>query len=190
MLKIGNDNFEATHLEPKVAVCDRRYVFDAYPPPNSSQPLVFDPTGERPTFVVNPKIARLSLEKQRADEVEYAQLVKDDAPVAPIYSGLDRRNEPGFPCTASGQDNTTCKSAAADWGSRPAAAASRAMDRQRWLVGKQIFWRLVQNRSPAHRCKSPQLIDNAATRREFSDNGDNKARASKLKPSSLRRRVQ
>jgi murein L,D-transpeptidase YafK len=29
MLKIGNDHFEATHLEPKVDVCDRRYVFDA-----------------------------------------------------------------------------------------------------------------------------------------------------------------
>ena len=26
MLKIGNDHFEATHLEPKVDVCDRRYV--------------------------------------------------------------------------------------------------------------------------------------------------------------------
>ena len=89
MLKIGNDHFEATHLEPKVAVCDRRYVFDAYPPANSSQPLAFDPTGKCPAFVVNPKIARLSLEKEHADEVEYAQLVKDNVLVAPIYSGLD-----------------------------------------------------------------------------------------------------
>ena len=29
MLKIGNDHFEATHLEPKVDVCDKHYVFDA-----------------------------------------------------------------------------------------------------------------------------------------------------------------
>src|SRR5262249_34413144 len=29
------------------------------------------------------------LEKQRADEAEYAQLLKDDVPAAPIYSGLD-----------------------------------------------------------------------------------------------------
>ena len=36
MLKIGNDHFEATHLEPKVDVCDRRYVFDARPLPGSS----------------------------------------------------------------------------------------------------------------------------------------------------------
>jgi murein L,D-transpeptidase YafK len=89
MLKEGNDHFEATHLEPKVEVCDRRYVFDAQQPPNSSKPLVFDPTGKCPAFVVNPKIARPALEKQHADEAEYAQLVKDNVSVAPIYSGLD-----------------------------------------------------------------------------------------------------
>ena len=33
MLKIGNDHFEATHLEPKVDVCDKHYVFDAQQPP-------------------------------------------------------------------------------------------------------------------------------------------------------------
>jgi murein L,D-transpeptidase YafK len=89
MLKIGNDHFEATHLEPKVEVCNRRYVFDADHPPNSSPPVVFDPTAQCPTFVVDSKIARAALEKQRADEVEYARLVKDNVSVAPIYSGLD-----------------------------------------------------------------------------------------------------
>jgi murein L,D-transpeptidase YafK len=89
MLKIGNDHFETTHLEPKVDVCDRSYVFDAQLAPNVSRSLVFDPTGRCPAFVVNPKIARPALQKQHADEVEYAQLVKDDVPVAPIYSGLD-----------------------------------------------------------------------------------------------------
>jgi hypothetical protein len=72
MLKIGNDHFEATHLEPKVDVCNRLYVFDAQPPPNSPNPLVFNPTVKCPAFVVNPKIARRALEKQRTDEVEYA----------------------------------------------------------------------------------------------------------------------
>src|SRR5258707_2053042 len=89
MLKIGNDHFEATHLEPKVDVCNRLYVFDAQPPLNSPNPLVFNPTGKCPAFVVNPKIARRALEKQRTDEVEYAQLLKDNVPAAPIYSGLD-----------------------------------------------------------------------------------------------------
>jgi murein L,D-transpeptidase YafK len=89
MLKIGNDHFEATHLEPKVDVCNRRYVFDAQPPPNSPNPVVFDPTSKCPAFVVNPKIARPALERQRADEAEYAQLLNDNVSVAPIYSGLD-----------------------------------------------------------------------------------------------------
>jgi hypothetical protein len=55
MLKIGNDHFEATHLEPKVDVCNRLYVFDAEPPPNSPDPLVFNPTGKCPAIVVNRK---------------------------------------------------------------------------------------------------------------------------------------
>jgi hypothetical protein len=89
MLKIGNDHFEATHLEPKVDVCNRRYVFDAQRPPNSPKPLVFNPTGQCPASVVNPNIAQRALEKQRADELEYAQLLKDKVPAAPIYSELD-----------------------------------------------------------------------------------------------------
>ena len=78
MLKIGYDHFETTHLQPKVDVCDRRYVFDAQRPPSSSQPIVFDPNAQCPAFVINPKIAPAALAKQRADEVEYAQLVKDN----------------------------------------------------------------------------------------------------------------
>jgi murein L,D-transpeptidase YafK len=89
MLKIGNDHFEATHLESKVDVCNRRYVFDAQRPPNSSKPLVFNPTAKCPTFVVDAKVARRALEKQRADELEYARLLEDNVPAAPIYSELD-----------------------------------------------------------------------------------------------------
>ncbi len=89
MLKIGNEHFEATHLEPKVEVCDRRYVFDAQQPSNSSTPLVFDPTGKCPAFIVNPEIARPAREKHNAEEVEYAQLVEANVSVAPIHSGLD-----------------------------------------------------------------------------------------------------
>jgi murein L,D-transpeptidase YafK len=89
MLKIGNDHFEATHLEPKVDVCNRSYVFDAQRPPKSSKPLVFNATGKCPAFVVDAKIARQALEKQRADEIEYARLLEDKAPAAPLYSELD-----------------------------------------------------------------------------------------------------
>jgi murein L,D-transpeptidase YafK len=89
MLKVGSDHFEVTHLEPRVDVCNRRYVFDAQPPANSSNALVFDPIGECPALVVSAKIARPALERQHADEVEYAQLVEDNVSIAPIHSGLD-----------------------------------------------------------------------------------------------------
>jgi murein L,D-transpeptidase YafK len=89
MLKIGNDHFEATHLEPKVDVCEGFYIFDAQRPPNSRDPWVFNPTAKCPAYVVNPKIARAVLEKQRADEAEYAKLLEDNVPVTSIYSGLD-----------------------------------------------------------------------------------------------------
>jgi murein L,D-transpeptidase YafK len=89
MIKEGNDHFEATRLEPKVEVCNRRYVFDAQQPPNSSKPIVFNPTGRCPAYVVAPEIAGPALEKEHADEIQYAQLVKANVSVAPIRSGLD-----------------------------------------------------------------------------------------------------
>lgn len=89
MLKIGNDHFEATQLEPRVDVCGRRYVFDAHRPPNSRKSLAFNPTGKCPDIVVKPEIAQLALKKQRADELEYARLIKDNVPAAPIHSELD-----------------------------------------------------------------------------------------------------
>ena len=70
-------------------MCNRLYVLDAQQPSNSSKPLVFDPTGKCPAFVVNPEIARPAREKQNADEVEYAQLVEANVSVAPIHSGFD-----------------------------------------------------------------------------------------------------
>ena len=36
MLKKGNDHFEVTHLEPKVDVCEKRYVFDAQAPQSAT----------------------------------------------------------------------------------------------------------------------------------------------------------
>jgi murein L,D-transpeptidase YafK len=89
LLKIGNDHFETTHLEPKVDVCNRLYVFDAQPAPHSPNPVVFNPADKCPAFVVNPTIARQALEKQRADDIEYARLLQDNVPAASIYSGLD-----------------------------------------------------------------------------------------------------
>jgi murein L,D-transpeptidase YafK len=88
MLKVGNDHFEATHLEPKVDVCDKHYVFDAVQPRGAAS-IVFNATGHCPAYVVNPEIAGPALEKSHADEVQYAALVKGNAWTAPVHSGLD-----------------------------------------------------------------------------------------------------
>jgi murein L,D-transpeptidase YafK len=89
MIKEGNDHFEVSRLEPKVDVCNKHYVFDAQQPPNSSKPLAFSPTGHCPPYVVAPEIASLASEKDHADEVQYASLVKFGMPTAPVRSGLD-----------------------------------------------------------------------------------------------------
>jgi murein L,D-transpeptidase YafK len=89
MIKIGNDHFEATHLEPRVDVCDKHYVFDAAQPPNSSKATIFTPTGRCPAYVVAPEVAGPAMEKEHADELQYAQLVKANTWTAPIHSGLD-----------------------------------------------------------------------------------------------------
>jgi murein L,D-transpeptidase YafK len=93
MLKIGNDHFETSRREPRVDVCERRYVFDARPLPNAATPFVFDPVGKCPPYMVDPKIAGPAQEKQHADAAEtarlVAQLVADGVPAAPIYTGLD-----------------------------------------------------------------------------------------------------
>src|SRR5262249_1648440 len=62
-LKAAKDHFKTTYHQPKGDVRDRRYVFDAQRPPNSSKPLVFNATRKCPAFVVDPKIAGPALEK-------------------------------------------------------------------------------------------------------------------------------
>jgi hypothetical protein len=89
MLKEGSDHFEVTHMEPKVDVCERHYVFDAQQPANSTKPLAFTPTGRCPVYEVADEIAGPAGEKQRNDEYQTAQLTKLNSPVAPIVMGTD-----------------------------------------------------------------------------------------------------
>jgi len=88
MIKEGNDHFEVSHLEPKVEVCERHYVFDAQPLPNANKPVVFSPTGACPAFQVAPEIAGPALEKERNDDAQYKRLAAI-LPTAPVHSGLD-----------------------------------------------------------------------------------------------------
>jgi murein L,D-transpeptidase YafK len=88
-IKVGDDHFLVSHMEPKVDVCDRQYVFDAQPPAGSNKPLLFTPTGHCPIYQVDPEIAGPAIDKQRNDEFQLAQLTKENVPVAPLSTGTD-----------------------------------------------------------------------------------------------------
>jgi murein L,D-transpeptidase YafK len=88
MLKRGNDHFEVTRLEPKVDVCEKKYVFDAEPV-NASTPLRFNPAGRCPVYTVPQDVAAAVNDKQRREELQTAQLISRGAPTSPARSYAD-----------------------------------------------------------------------------------------------------
>src|SRR6202165_2320423 len=98
MLKQGNDHFEVMRLEPKVDVCDKRYVFDAEPPANASpaRPFTFDPAGRCPAYQVPQELAEAVAEKQKSDDVKTAELISRGTLVAPVRTGMDGGMNPAF----------------------------------------------------------------------------------------------
>jgi murein L,D-transpeptidase YafK len=96
MIKEGYDHFEATHQEPKVAVCEKRYVFDATPPANSSRPLTFNARGKCPAFQLDPAIASAVNDHRRQELYQMAQYIARDVSVVPLRSGIDGGMNPVF----------------------------------------------------------------------------------------------
>ncbi|HEY0224304.1 MAG TPA: L,D-transpeptidase family protein [Pseudolabrys sp.] len=96
MLKEGYDNFEATHQEPKVAVCEKRYVFDPADPENSSKPLKFDPKGKCPVYQIDKNIADVVLEKRRAEQFQMAEYIARNVATVPDRQGVDGGMNPVF----------------------------------------------------------------------------------------------
>ncbi len=95
MLKRGTDHFEVTRLEPKVDVCEKKYVFDAEPV-NASTPLRFNPAGACPRYTVPQEVADAVNDKQRRDEMQTAQLIARGTPAAPVRSYADGGMNPVF----------------------------------------------------------------------------------------------
>jgi murein L,D-transpeptidase YafK len=90
-LKEGNDHFEVTRLQPKVDVCEKRYVFDAQAPANASPlagALRFDPAGRCPAYQVAPEVASAVADKAHRDEIQVAELTPR-TPAAPVKTGTD-----------------------------------------------------------------------------------------------------
>ncbi|HZP77978.1 MAG TPA: L,D-transpeptidase family protein [Pseudolabrys sp.] len=96
MLKRGYDEFEISHQQPKVDVCERHYVFDAVAPANSTKPLSFNPTGKCPAYELPADIRDLVATRERQDETKFAELVARGTPVAASRAGIDGGMNPVF----------------------------------------------------------------------------------------------
>jgi murein L,D-transpeptidase YafK len=89
-LKEGYDHFEVTRKEPKVAVCDKHYVFDA------QSFGKFNPVDRCPAYKVPQQIASAVHNKQHRDEIETAQLISHGVPAALATNGGDGGMNPTF----------------------------------------------------------------------------------------------
>jgi murein L,D-transpeptidase YafK len=89
MLKQGYDHFEVTHLEPKVDVCEKRYVF-------GTESAQFSPTERCPPYNVSQEIAAAVSDKQRRDDILTAELIGRGAPTVPVSTAGDGGMNPTF----------------------------------------------------------------------------------------------
>jgi len=90
MLKKGNDHFEVTRLEPKVDVCEKRYVFDAETKGR------FTPAGACPAYQVNQDVVAAVAEKQQRDDRQVAEYVNRGTATVPVVTRTDGGMHPTF----------------------------------------------------------------------------------------------
>jgi murein L,D-transpeptidase YafK len=90
MIKQGYDSFEVSRLEPKVDVCEKRYVFNA-----TESASRFSAADKCPAYKVREDIMSLVRDKQRRDETQTAELISR-VPAAPIRMGVDGGMNPTF----------------------------------------------------------------------------------------------
>jgi murein L,D-transpeptidase YafK len=127
MLKEGSDHFELTKQEPKVDVCERRYVFNGHLLDPSQ---VFDPRGKCPEYEIPQSIAVAARAKKTADDREMA-LLANLLPAAPIVTGNDGGTHQAFAA-----------------GVRPTAgAAPRSVAVSRPATGTEVITGSTSNRA-------------------------------------------
>jgi murein L,D-transpeptidase YafK len=95
MIKEGNDHFEATKTEPRVDVCEKRYVFDARAPANAT-PIVFRPREKCPVYEIPPEIAEPVKAKHDGDERAFADHVRRGVATVAVRTGTDGGMHPSF----------------------------------------------------------------------------------------------
>jgi len=96
MIKEGNDHFEVSKAEPRVDVCDKRYVFDARAPGNASTPLNFHPREKCPAYEIPEAIASGVKARQASDERALAEHVNRGVSTVAVKTGADGGMHPLF----------------------------------------------------------------------------------------------
>jgi len=96
MIKEGNDHFLVTKTEPKVDVCEKRYVFDAVAPGNASTPLTFHARDKCPVYEVPAEIASAVKEKHDADERGFTDYADRGVATVAVRTGTDGGMHPAF----------------------------------------------------------------------------------------------
>jgi murein L,D-transpeptidase YafK len=99
MLKQGYDHFEVTHLEPKVDVCEKRYVINAQATEH------FSAADHCPPYKVPEDLAATVFQKQRRDDIETTRLVIRGIATAPVTSGGAGGMNPIFRASVNSQVN-------------------------------------------------------------------------------------
>jgi len=87
MLKEGYDHFEATKQEPKVAVCEKRYVFDPAAPDGAARAPVFSPSGKCPVYQLDTTIADTVLDYRRTEQLKMAEYIAQGVATAAPHVG-------------------------------------------------------------------------------------------------------
>jgi murein L,D-transpeptidase YafK len=90
MIKEGYDSFEITRREPKVDVCERKYVF------NAESSTKFSAADHCPAYRVPQDLASQLRARQQQDEAQTAELISRGTPVAPSRTGVDGGMNPTF----------------------------------------------------------------------------------------------
>ncbi len=94
-IKEGSDHFDVTKQEPKVAVCGKKYVFNA-----TSKGGSFDASSACPPMEVEPSLASAVAEKKHEDEIKTAQLAaQGEHAMRRVY--VDGDQHPSFRSTVT-----------------------------------------------------------------------------------------
>lgn len=85
-LKQGSDHFDVTKVEPRVAVCARKYVFN-----ETAKTGSFDATAACPPMEMDASVKQAVTQKQHEDEVQVAELIqRGEKAVRRVYQDGDQ----------------------------------------------------------------------------------------------------